>query len=259
MTSVTSHFRYPRFLLHHSQKQSSKGRTRPHTSLGINLQSCPVNYPRVQTPLLPLKTPTFYRVPRRYEQKSGAGSREYAHSQRSTRPNSSRGRNSHLHHGFDEGDKSFLELGSGSSQEVEKWRSSRRMVTKGSITDCNVSKKSSIIFQRDTSKCSSLPYLHDNKRYVSDSTLSNKSRSYLEPLKQHKNGDTYAMLPQSIRQTYTPSPIPSLQQDTSADCHVPPTGSSGYHRLTGYTARHLPNPTSSRTVTTFVVYIHEYA
>ena len=144
-------------------------------------------------------------------------------------------------------------------RKVEKWRSSRRMVTKGSITDCNVSKKSSIIFQRDTSKCSSLPYLHDNKRYVSASTLSNKSRSYLEPLKQHKNGDTYAMLPQSIRQTYTPSPIPSLQQDTSADCHVPPTGSSGYHRLTGYTARHLPNPTSSRTVTTFVVYIHEYA
>jgi hypothetical protein len=249
---------YPRFLLHHSQKQSSKGHIRPHTSLGILIhsvsnQSCPVNYPRVLTPLLPLKTPTFCRVTRRDQRKSGISSREFV--QRITRPNSSSTSTSHfcVHHDSDylsDGGKKILQPGSDSlqrvSEAVERVSSSNRMATKGSLTDCNVLKDSSIIFQRESSKCSSLPYLLD-KRGASDSRLSNKSRTNLEPVKQYKDGSNHgsiSMLPQSLRQSYTPSPIPNLQQDT-----IPPTGSSGYHKLTGYTARHLPHPSSSRVVT----------
>ena len=256
---VNVYCRYPRFLLHHSQKQSSKGHIRPHTSLGILIhsvsnQSCPVNYPRVLTPLLPLKTPTFCRVTRRDQRKSGISSREYV--QRITRPNSSSTSTSHLcvHHDSDcvstDGGKKIMEPGSVSSQQVseavERGSSSNRMATKESITDCNLLKNSSIIFQRESSKCLSLPYLLD-KRGASDSRLSNKSRTGLEPVKQYKDGSNHrsiSMLPQSLRQSYTPYPIPNLQQDT-----IPPTGSSGYHKLTGYTARHLPHPPPSRAVT----------
>lgn len=64
---------------------------------------------------------------------------------------------------------------------------------------------------------------------------------------QSQSRDNASRLPKSLRQTYTPS-HPSL-----ASQHIgspPPTGSNAYHKLTSYTHRHLPNPTSSREVST---------
>ena len=59
-----------RFLLHYQyHKQIPHSHTRPHTSLGLlntthqTSNTCStVNYPRVETPLKPSKTPTFFRL-----------------------------------------------------------------------------------------------------------------------------------------------------------------------------------------------------
>lgn len=252
-------YRYPRFLLHHSYKQSSAGHTRPHTSLGVLLHSVSnrsglVNYPRVQTPQLPSKTLTFRRVTRKYERKSGVSSREYVQSQRGTRPNSSSGRKSHLclHDDLSstgDNNKRRLEMVEGVSHVVDRGSSScgKRVDTEYSTeippNHC-VSKKSNLIFQRDTPRSSSLPHILESGGKGGNSRLSNVSESHLGPLKDYTHWSPHenvSLLPQSLRQTYTPSPIP---RDTTPD-HVPPTGSSSYRKLTSYTAHHLPNPPPS--------------
>ena len=65
-------YRCQRFLLHELHKRENKIRTRPHTCLGIIYthqidEMCCMNYPRMETPLVPTKTPTFHRISKRHE------------------------------------------------------------------------------------------------------------------------------------------------------------------------------------------------
>ena len=65
-------YRCQRFLLHELHKRENKLRTRPHTCLGITYthqidDMCCMNYPRMETPLVPTKTPTFHRISKRHE------------------------------------------------------------------------------------------------------------------------------------------------------------------------------------------------
>lgn len=64
-----------RFLLHQQHKLEKKSQTRPHTSPAIytqqNNHTC-LYYPRVETPLIPSKTPTFHRISKKDERSQTA-------------------------------------------------------------------------------------------------------------------------------------------------------------------------------------------
>ena len=216
-----------------------------------------MNHPRVQTPLSPLKTPTFCRITR---QKSGISSRECLNSQPGTRPNTGR-------RSINPADLSLVgnretEVGTEKGEGLSvggmegKSKGRRGMGTKSCLTilssTLEVSRKSSIVFKRDTSRCSSVPMLPE-----ADSKAGNRMRNgTVEPLQIESKNKTMPKLvpglPQSLRQTYTPSPAPTLYQE---ECDLPSTSSSAYHKLTAYTAHHLPNPSTSTEVI-IELYIH---
>ena len=111
-------------------------------------------------------------------------------------------------------------------------------------------KKSSVIFTRSTSRCCSLPQLIESDSKVDNITdfgTGSRNKSHLEHGNNSYIGErtVSARLPQSLRQTFAqPSNVPLLATETSPGHRFPPTGSSDYHKLTSYTGRHLPNPTT---------------
>ena len=203
----------------HHRRANLRAHYRPHTSQGISHYlhqsrlSFSIHYPRVLTPLLPLESHTFYCVRGRGEPNSG-----YPYSHVGTILNSS------SEESVSVGGEECLQLGFYTRNG------------QGRIKGKKKSKESDVggqrIFARDPSRCSSLPHLVESETRVGNSMFQ------LE----RPDPQSASCLPQSLRQAYTQSPIPSPLQGTSVAHDCPPTGSSGYHKLTTYTARHLPSP-----------------
>ena len=196
-------------------------RTHSHTSLGLprskhldgghahsttSSHTClPIHYPRVQTPLVPSKTPTFRRVSKKSRQLFGRSTRE------SNRPQSVSGVISHRKEGV-------------THQILEGESAERRKRINGDfpLKDDNASRphsqmlKSELIFRREDTG------MVDG---VQDTQITRHSGCDMG-IRQYWNdgiGTRVGRLPQSLRQSYTCSP--SLYQDDELQS----TGMHMYH------------------------------
>ena len=277
------HCRCHRFLLHQQHKKQ-KSHTRPHTSLGIYIQhgkhTCPtINYPRVETPLIPTKTPTFHRVSERTGTSTGRSSRP--RSRMATAPATSSSRQLEL--GEQTPPKSgkrekIWERGSSrgtsSPVEVESRRESSKKKDGAEVVGEERAAqrlRNKPIFDRENLK--NLPARVD--------AVDRFKNSVVDGLKKLGGGSGAYVgsprLPQSLRQSFASSPVAvwskeintreGLGTDTSLNAagksedavrRSPasyPSRSEDYRKLTMYTPRHLPDPRTHYTPS-MEVHIH---
>ena len=226
-----------RFLLHyhHICKSEKKSRTRPHTSLGLytdqNNHAClTMNYPRVQTPLVPTKTPTFHRISKKRERSMSLpqtplekSCRPHDQSRVNLTPqtflfeeNLPTGQEMRSMERLVEVGGSIVDERHGGRREKggrgrgrvggreRSWRRSKedRSTVRNTVQESR--NNSTQVFKRDISGKLRHPYVLDM-----DSEKARNSSFTGSPLKQYWSSEhtSSPQLPQSLRQSYTPSPL----------------------------------------------------